>query len=101
MFFEEKIRVRISSAAATVTAIIVAAATAATATVATERYQKKNDDKKPNNIVVIKNIAKAIHKISSLRRHKRRFHQNENLNSEKQFAFPICYHIMMRKKICY
>ena len=101
MFLKKKIGVRISSAAATVAAIIVAAATAATVTVATECYQKKNDDEKPNNIVVIKNIAKAIHKISSLRRHKRRFHQSENLNSEKQFAFPICYHTMKMKKICY
>ena len=98
---EEKIGVSVLSAAATVAAIIIAAATAATVTVATEGHQKKNDNEKPNNIVVIKNIAKAIHKISSLRRYKRRFHQSEILNSEKQFAFPICYHTMKKRKICY
>ena len=84
--------VRLSATAATavIAAIIVAATAAATAiiTVAAEGYQKKNDDEKPNNIVVIKNIAKAIHKISSLRRHGRRFHQSVILNSEKHFAFP-------------
>ena len=95
--------VRLSATAATavIAAIIIATTAAAIITVAAEGYQKKNDDEKPNNIVVIKNIAKAIHKISSLRRYKRRFHQSEILNSEKLFAFPICYHTMKKRKICY
>lgn len=95
------VRLSATTATAVITAIIVAATAAAIITVAAEGYQKKNDDEKPNNIVVIKNIAKAIHKISSLRRHGRRFHQSVNLNSAKHFAFPICYHTMMEKKICY
>ena len=95
------LRLSATAATAVTAAIVVAATAAAIITVAAEGYQKKNDDEKPNNIVVIKNIAKAIHKISSLRRHGRRFHQSENLNSENHFAFPICYHTMMERKICY
>ena len=79
-----------ATAAAAVIAVIFIGTVAAAVTVATERYQKKYDDEKPDNIVIIKNIAKTIHKISSLRRVERRLHQSVNLNSEKQFAFPIC-----------
>lgn len=88
------------AATAAVTVIIIAATTAAIA-VAAERYQKKYDDEKPDNIVVIENIAKTIHKISSLRRQRRRFHQSVKLNSEKRLAFPICYHTMTGRKFCY
>ena len=67
-----------ATAAAAVTAAIIACTATATVTVAAEGYQKKYDDEKPDNIVVIENIAKTIHKISSLRRHGRRFHQSVN-----------------------
>ena len=96
---------RVSGRSATATAATAAVAviivTAAAVTVAAAGCQKENDDEKPNNIVVIENIAKTIHKISSLRRHRRRFHQSVKMNSKKRFAFPICYHPMTKRKIGY
>ena len=67
-----------ATAATAVTAVIIVCAATAAVTVAAEGYQKKYDDEKPDNIVVIENITKTIHKISSLRRHRRRFHQSVN-----------------------
>ena len=57
-----------ATAAAAVAAVIIIGTATAAVTVAAECYQKKYDDEKPDNIVVIENIAKTIHKISSLRR---------------------------------
>ena len=95
------LRLSATAAATVIAAIFIGAATTATVTVATERYQKKYDDEKPDNIVIIENIAKTIHKISSLRRHGRRFHQSVISDNEKRFAFPICYYTMTGRKICY
>ena len=71
-------------------AVAATAGITARASVAAEIEQKEYDNENPNDIIIIKNIAKTIHKISSLRRVERRLHQSVNLNSEKQFAFPIC-----------
>ena len=49
-----------AATAAAVVAVIIRAA--ATVTVATEGSQKEYDNQKPDNIVIIKNIAKTIHK---------------------------------------